>query len=98
MNPTVKNELTSVTNWLGGLVVLIGNLLPYLTPDTLEAIGFTGPRVRQISTFIGLLLIVYREKRKAAPISQPAPQPIEGNANAQVTPAPAPPVPPSVQP
>lgn len=71
MNSTVKHELTSVSNWLGFLVGVIGNVLPYLTPGTLTALGFTGPWVQRISTAVGLLLIAYREKPKAAPVLPP---------------------------
>lgn len=78
-----KNELTYLTSLLGGLVVLIGNILPYLTPDTLEALGVSAPWCQRISIAVGLLLIAYRKT------------PPKGNPNAQVTPASPPAVPPA---
>ena len=72
---SVKQELTSVSNWAGAAVIGLGNLLPYLTPQTLTALGFTGPWVSRISTAIGLLLILYREKPKAAAPTSETPSP-----------------------
>lgn len=77
MNPTVKTELTSVTNWLGGAAIAVGNVLPYVTPDTLTALGFTAPWVKGISTAVGLILIAYREKSKATPPPVVPPTPPE---------------------
>lgn len=72
MNSTVKRELGSISNWLGLLVAALGNVLPYLTPGTLAALGFTGPWVSRISTAVGLLLIAYREKPKPDVLPPPA--------------------------
>ena len=65
MNVNVKQELTSVSNWAGAAVIGLGNLLPYLNPATLAALGVPGPWVPRIATVVGLLLILYREKPKA---------------------------------
>lgn len=84
MSDTLKKELTYITSLLGGLVMLIGNLLPYLTPATLAALGVSAPWCQRISIAVGLLLIVYRKT-----------PPSQGNENAQVTPASPPVVPPT---
>lgn len=68
---TIKNELTSVSNWIGVAIGTIGNLLPYLTPDALTALGFTAPWVHGISTAATILLLAYRETPKAADPSIP---------------------------
>lgn len=71
MNPTVKRELTSYSNWLG-LLVALGNVLPYLTPDLLTSLGFTPVWVHRISTGIAMILFIYREKAKAESLPPPA--------------------------
>lgn len=79
----LKNELTSVSNWVGVAVATIGNVLPYITPDTLTAIGLAAPQVKIASTIIGVLCLAYREKPKPVPISIDTTPPI-------ITVAPAP--------
>jgi hypothetical protein len=71
MSDIIKRELTSVSNWLGAIIMTVGDLLPYLTPDTLASLGFTAPWCQRISTFVGLLLIAYREKPKAIVLPPP---------------------------
>lgn len=104
MNPLVKNELTSVSNWLGAAIGIIGYLLPQLTPQTLAALGFTGPWVQRISAAAALLLFVYREKKRADVLPPPTPEAArntfvststQGTSNAQATPTAPPSVPPA---
>jgi len=71
MSEALKRELTSVSNWLGLLIGAIGNVLPYLTPDTLAALGFTPAWVHRISTGVMLLLIAYRGKPKSDVLPPP---------------------------
>lgn len=68
MKTAIVKELKDATNWLGGVLVTVGTVLPYLTPATLAALGFTGPWPSRISIAAGLLCIAYR---KPSPVPLP---------------------------
>jgi len=74
MNDTIKKELTYITSLLGGLVIALGELLPYLTPDTLAALGVSTPLCKRISIVIGLLLIAYRKNPSQQILPPPSPE------------------------
>lgn len=61
MNAAVLKELKDATNWIGGILVGAGAILPLLTPQTLTALGFSGPWPARISIGAGLLCIAYRK-------------------------------------
>jgi hypothetical protein len=57
-----KNELRQISNWLGALVGILGNILPYLTPDFLSGLGLSAQTTHVVSSIVAILLIAYREK------------------------------------
>lgn len=68
----VKPELKQVTNYVGALVGVVGNLLPILTPDLLLACGVSPVAAHVASSVAAALLLAYREKAAApAPVSSP---------------------------
>lgn len=71
MNAAIAKELKDATNWIGGVLVGAGAILPLLTPTTLTALGFTGPWPGRISIAVGLLCIAYR--KPAASVSPTIP-------------------------
>jgi len=74
MNDTIKKELTYITGLLGGLVIALGEMLPYLTPDTLAELGVSTTWCKRISIAIGLLLIVYRKNPNQSILPPPSPE------------------------
>jgi hypothetical protein len=61
MNAIIVKELKDATNWIGGVLVGAGAILPMLTPATLSALGFSGPWPSRIAIGAGLLCIAYRK-------------------------------------
>ena len=57
-----KPELSQISNYVGAAVAVIGNALPYLTPDFLSALGLPPAAVHAVSSIAAVLLIAYREK------------------------------------
>ncbi len=68
-DPIVKPELKQISNYVGAAVIAFGNLLPYLTPVTLAALGVPASKLQIASTIIGVLCIAFREKQAAPPTS-----------------------------
>lgn len=62
-----KPQLKQVSNYLGALVGVVGNLLPLMTPDFLTACGVTPATAHVASTIAAALLFAYQEKQKPAP-------------------------------
>ena len=77
MTPAVKAEISSV---LGVVIAGAGNILPYITPETLTSLGLSEPWVRGVSAAVGLILLAYRGGKTAsasvvvAPVSLPPTQ------------------------
>ena len=79
----VKSELTQVSNYLGALVGVVGNVLPYLTPDFLAGLGLSAPSVHVASSVIAVLLFAYREKAPAPSVTLAVPPTSGDNTNAK---------------
>lgn len=65
-----KPELKQVTNYVGAIVGVVGNLLPILTPELLTACGVSPVTAHVWASVSAALLIAYREKAPAAPVPQ----------------------------
>jgi hypothetical protein len=63
-----KPQLQQVTNYLAALVTVVGNSLPYVTPDLLVSLGLTAVQVHVGSIVVAALLAAYQEKQKPAPL------------------------------
>lgn len=82
-DPVVKSELKQVSNYVGAAVITVGNLLPYLTPATLAAIGVPSSKLQIASTVVGLLCLAYREKQAAPGVTLAVPSTTPGDTNAK---------------
>ena len=71
--PVVKPPSLQISNYLGGIVAVVGNALPALTPDFLASLGFSAFWVHIFSSVIATALFVYQEKVPAAK-AVPAPK------------------------
>lgn len=66
-----KPQLAQVTNYVGALVGIVGNLLPIITPDFLTACGVS-PTTAHVWASVGAaLLIAYQEKKPVSPTTPP---------------------------
>ena len=81
--PVVKSELKQVSNYVGAAVIAAGNLLPYLTPATLVALGVPASKLQIVSTVVGLLCLAYREKQAAPAVTLAVPPTPTGDTNAK---------------
>lgn len=75
MNQTIVKELKDATNWIGGVLVSAGAILPLLTPATLAALGLSGPWPARISIGAGLLCIAYRKPVSPTNLENPIEKP-----------------------
>lgn len=66
MKQQIVKELKDVTNWIGGVLLSAGAILPYLSAPTLASLGFSGPWPARISIGAGLLCLAYRKPAPAA--------------------------------
>lgn len=71
--PATKPELKQISNYVGVAVALIGNLLPYVTPGLLLAVGVPPGAAQIASTLIGAALVAYREKQPVSPTTTQEP-------------------------
>lgn len=69
-----KPEMKQITNYLGALVGVIGNLLPLVTPDLLTACGVSPAAAHVAASVAAALLFAYREKAPAAPVPPTTPE------------------------
>jgi hypothetical protein len=76
-DPTVKAETSQISNYVGAAVGIIGNALPYITPDFLTSIGLSPTAVHTISSVAAVLLIAYREKKPALAVTVAVAPPVE---------------------
>lgn len=67
MKDFLKRELTSASTLIGLAIAGFGNLLPFLTPQTLTDLGVPSKLIPRISSCLGLLLVLYRQKPKDPP-------------------------------
>lgn len=81
MNTTIKGAAKSITVWVGGLLVVLGQLTPLLSEDTFVALGLHDRSLKLALTISGLLMLACRTITKnsladkgAAPVSQPTPE------------------------
>lgn len=72
-----KPQLKQVTNYLGAVVGVVGNLLPLMTPDFLTACGVSPATAHIASTVAATLLFAYQEKKPAAVAVPPVTPPSE---------------------
>ncbi len=87
---TVKDDKSQISHYIGAAVGIIGNALPYITPDFLTSIGLSPTAVHTISSVVAVLLFAYREKKPAlavtvavAPPVVAVPQTTPGDSNAK---------------
>lgn len=73
-----KPQLKQVSNWFGAAVAIIGNALPYLTPDFLSSIGLSPTTVHTVSSIVAVILIAYREKQKPPSVTVDVPPSKQG--------------------
>lgn len=69
-----KPQLKQVTNYLAALVTVVGNSLPYVTPDLLTSLGLSAVQVHVGSFIVAALLAAYQEKKPAV-VAVPSTQP-----------------------
>lgn len=53
-----------VSNYAGAFIGILGNALPYLTPDFLTSIGVSATAAHTIASIAALILVAYKEKAK----------------------------------
>lgn len=66
---TPKPQLAQISNWLGAAVGVVGNALPYITPDFLTSIGVSATAAHTIASIVAVILIAYKEKSKAPTVT-----------------------------
>ena len=71
-----KPELRQISNYIGVIVGVVGNVLPSLTPTTLVALGVPPSKLQIASTLVAVLLVAYREKQPAAAVTFAVPLPL----------------------
>jgi hypothetical protein len=59
---TVKPWYAQISNYVGAFIGIVGNALPYITPDFLESIGVTATAAHTISSIVAVILVAYKEK------------------------------------
>ena len=67
--PVVKPWYAQYTNYAGAFVGIVGNALPYITPDFLTSIGVSATAAHTISSIVAVILVAYKETVK--PVEQP---------------------------
>lgn len=67
--PAVKPWYAQWSNYAGVAIGIIGNALPYITPDFLTSIGVTPTAAHTIGSIVAVILVAYKEKAK--PVSTP---------------------------
>jgi len=60
MNTTVKGAAKSITVWVGGVLVVLGQLAPLLSQDTFVALGLHDRSLKLALTVSGLLMVACR--------------------------------------
>lgn len=63
----VKPWYAQWSNYAGVAIGIIGNVLPYVTPDFLESIGVSATASHSIGSIVGVILVAYKEKAKPQP-------------------------------
>src|ERR1700744_6477769 len=81
--PVSKSEFKQVSNYLGAAVGVIGNVLPYVTPDFLTSLGLSAATVHTVSSIVAVLLFAYREKQPVAAVPAPAGAPTNSPTNSE---------------
>lgn len=64
--PISKPEHKQISNYVGAAVGIVGNVLPYVTPDLLTSLGLSPTVVHTVSSIVAVLLFAYREKKPVA--------------------------------
>jgi hypothetical protein len=62
----VKPQLKQISNYFGAAIGIIGNALPYITPDFLASLGLSATAIHTVSSVVAVILIAYQEKKPAA--------------------------------
>lgn len=83
MAPVVKPILSQVSNYVGAAVGIVGNVLPYVTPDLLAGLGLSPTTVHTVSSVVAVLLFAYREKQPAPAVTLAVPPTPTGDTNAK---------------
>jgi hypothetical protein len=65
----VKPWYAQYSNYAGAIIGIVGNALPYLTPDFLTSIGVSPTAAHTIASIVAVILVAYKEKAK--PVEQP---------------------------
>lgn len=60
MNASVQGAAKSITIWVGGLLVVLGQLAPYINEQTLVSLGLHGRSLQIALTASGLLMAACR--------------------------------------
>jgi hypothetical protein len=63
-----KPWYAQISNYAGAFVGIVGNALPYITPDFLTSIGVSATAAHTISSIVAVILVAYKEKAK--PVEQ----------------------------
>lgn len=64
--PATKPEHKQISNYIGAAVGIVGNVLPYVTPDLLASLGLSPTVVHTASSIVAVLLLAYRERKPVA--------------------------------
>lgn len=81
--PVLKSEFKQVSNYLAAAVGVIGNVLPYVTPDFLTSLGLSATVIHTVSSIVAVLLFAYREKQPVAAAPAPAGAPTISPINSE---------------
>lgn len=79
----IKPELAQISNYVGAAVAVVGNALPYLTPDLLAGLGVPSAAVHTVASVAALLLIAFREKQPAPGVALAVPPSAPGDTSAK---------------
>lgn len=68
--PVHKPWYAQVSNYAGVAIGVIGNILPYITPDFLTSIGVSATASHTIGSIVAVILFAYKEKTKPATLAE----------------------------